>query len=388
MKKALVACLPDPSGNPRPNRVIHLLNELGYDVYSLSRKPEKNIDCLKGNFQLKSVPTTSLGRMVSRIIHYFIFIGGVFKFSQGYFEYLFSYLYNIRKYQDEIKKSNFEIIVVEDLNLLPFVFKIKGVKTKVVFDAREYYPKENDESSLFRFFIAPYRILLCKYYLPILDGFYTVSNGLAEMYSRDFKVKPEVIRSTPFFQDTPIENNPRIPYKMVHHGGASENRQLENMIEIVSQLEGKFTLDFYLTGNKVYENHLKTIAKDCPYINFCEPVPFKEIHKMLTSYDIGFCYMSTDVTNTMYSLPNKFFEYIQARLVLAINPAPDMTSIAREYNIAIISDDFSNDSMVTALRNFNKSHYLELKANIDSAANVLNWEVESQKLIQILKSLN
>ncbi len=388
MKKALVACLPDPSGNPRPNRVIHLLNELGYEVYTLSKKPKKDIACLIDTYEVKSIPSSKSQLFERRIINYAIYFGGLLRLPRRYFEILFSILYDIGKYTKQINNTNFDIVVVEDLNLLPFIFRSKSNKTKIIFDAREYYPKESDESFFFRYLIAPSRILLCKYYLSKLDAFYTVSPGLAEMYLRDFNVKPIVIRSTPFFQKKPILKETAIPFKMVHHGVASANRQLENMIEIIRKLDGKFTLDFYLTGDKIYEDYLKDLAKDCQYIKFCEPVPFKEINNMLTSYDIGFCFLSTDVTNTMYSLPNKFFEYIQARLVLAINPAPDMTTIARKYDIAIISEDFSNESMIDALRNFEKSHYLELKANIDSAANILNWEIESQKLIQLIKSLD
>jgi len=39
-KIALVACCPDPSGNPRPNRAIELLSRMGYRVVTLSSKPK------------------------------------------------------------------------------------------------------------------------------------------------------------------------------------------------------------------------------------------------------------------------------------------------------------------------------------------------------------
>ena len=43
------------------------------------------------------------------------------------------------------KLKNYSLIIVEDLQLLPTAF-FKKHKAKVVFDAREYYPLQNEES--------------------------------------------------------------------------------------------------------------------------------------------------------------------------------------------------------------------------------------------------
>ena len=43
MKKALVAALPDPSGNPRPNRAIKLLYSMGFEVHTLSPALKKKM---------------------------------------------------------------------------------------------------------------------------------------------------------------------------------------------------------------------------------------------------------------------------------------------------------------------------------------------------------
>lgn len=387
MKKALVACLPDPSGNPRPNRVIKLMHQMQFVVDSLSLEPVLQVEGLRKTYPIKPDATRGLRLKWSKFLYYAVYFGGIFKFPMLYFDLLFAWMYGLGRYRKSLRAMSYDVVVVEDLNLLPFVFSIKGKNTKVIFDAREYYPKERDESALFRKYIAPYRVLFCSYFLKKLDGFYTVSEGLAIMYEQDFGVRPEVIRSTPFFQEEPPRRSVILPLKMVHHGGASPNRQLENMIDIVRALKGKYTLDFYLTGDNNYRKYLESYAAGCEYVHFKEPVKFKDIHRMLTEYDIGFCYMSTDVTNTMYSLPNKFFEYVQARLVLAINPAPDMERIARKFDMAIISKDFTNESMIEALNKFEISTYEELREGVKKAAFELCWEEEAKKLIHIIAEI-
>jgi hypothetical protein len=388
MKKALVACLPDPSGNPRPNRVIRLLHGMNFQVDSLSLAPKSFFEGLQSTFSIKPDATEGLSLKWSKLLYYAVYLGGILKFPIWYFNIFFSFIYGLNRHRNVLRKISYDLIIVEDLNLLPFVFHIKGNNTKIIFDAREYYPKERDESSLFRKYIAPYRILFCSYFLKKLDGFYTVSEGLADMYETDFGIRPEVIRSTPVFQQEPNPKPVSFPMKMVHHGGASSNRQLENMIDIVRTLNGKYTLDFYLTGDLTYRRYLEAYAQDCSFVSFKEPVKFTDIHKMLTLYDIGFCYMSTDVTNTMYSLPNKFFEYVQARLVLAINPAPDMVKIAKNYGMAVIAEDFSNLSMINALDKLDIEEYNALKDGVKRAARDLCWEQESKKFVSLVLKID
>ena len=48
---------------------------------------------------------------------------------------------------------------------------------------------------------------------------------------------------------------------MVHHGGASANRGLSNLIEIVKRLDDLFELDLYLVGNS---RHVAEFHKQAP----------------------------------------------------------------------------------------------------------------------------
>ena len=54
--------------------------------------------------------------------------------------------------------------------------------------------------------------------------------------------------------------------------------------------------------------------------------------------------------NAEYALPNKFFDFVQARLAHAVGPAPEMARLVREYGLGVVSDDFSVESFTAALR--------------------------------------
>jgi len=53
--------------------------------------------------------------------------------------------------------------------------------------------------------------------------------------------------------------------------------------------------------------------------------------------------------NFNYALPNKFFEFIQARLALVISPNLAMAQIVQQYGCGVVSADYSPHRMAAAI---------------------------------------
>jgi hypothetical protein len=70
---------------------------------------------------------------------------------------------------------------------------------------------------------------------------------------KEFGVDAEVYRSTPLYVDHPVHPTDPERIRMVYHGAANRNRRIENLIEIVSLLDDRFSLDLILTGNLRYQ---------------------------------------------------------------------------------------------------------------------------------------
>lgn len=160
-------------------------------------------------------------------------------------------------------KEKFDLIVVQDIEMLPLAIRLKKKnKSKVLFDAREFYPREFENDLKFRIFYSKFRTKLCKIFLPLCDQVITVSPGLAEGYVRDFNIHTTVIRSVPTYIPLPVNPVNSNKIKMVYHGAANKDRKLENMIDIFKFLDQRFTLDFYLCGgDESYKNYLINKAK-------------------------------------------------------------------------------------------------------------------------------
>tara|TARA_Y100001935_G_scaffold236265_1_gene220825 strand:- start:43 stop:1209 length:1167 start_codon:yes stop_codon:yes gene_type:complete len=386
-KKSLIMCLSYPSKNGRPKRFINLLNEMKFEVDVLSYDDffdKTKIEKLFTVSQPSKLPVVILFRRIRNSI--LSLFTKIFKTSK-LISLALKVRFNLFEFSSLFRQRDYDIIIVQDLNLLPFANEIKK-SSKIIFDAREFYPLQNEESFYFNFFEKPQREYLCKNFLPKCDKVLTVSPGLVKAYRESYDVFPELIRSTPpYFKIKPSKTS-NSSIKMVHHGIANKNRNIDRMIKIVNLLDERFTLDFFLTGPKSNIDYLKKKSNFSKKINFMDPVPFDEIIPMLNKYDLGFYYLEPKGFNVTYNLPNKFFEFIQARLGLAIGPSPDMAKLVNKYDCGFISKDFSISSMVKTLLELDANKINLAKHNSSLAAEELCFEKESQKLKIMINELS
>ena len=74
-----------------------------------------------------------------------------------------------------------------------------------------------------------------------------------------------------------------------------------------------------------------------------------DIIHTINEYDIGLYLLNPSGFNNEMALPNKLFEFIHARLAVAIWPSPEMARVVKEYDLGVVSDEFSIPSMAKHL---------------------------------------
>jgi len=177
--------------------------------------------------------------------------------------------------------------------------------------------------------------------------------------------------------------------KLIHHGGAIKSRRLDLMINMMNYLDkNKYELTFMLIKNDIkYYNYLLKLSKNISNINFIEPVSFFEIIKTLNKYDIGIYILQPHNFNNKYALPNKIFEYVQARLAIAICPSIEMSKIIKQYNIGICSDNFTPKSLANAISSLSIEKIMEYKNNSHKYAKELSSDENLIKIRNIISDL-
>ena len=159
------------------------------------------------------------------------------------------------------------------------------------------------------------------------------------------------IMNTPFkskLEPSPVKAD---KIHLIHHGISARGRSIESMIELVSKyLDERFELTLMLvkTDPGYYES-LKKLANPYPRIHFVDPVPMPEIAQRINQYDIGFCMLEPDCFNHKFALPNKFFEFIQGCLGIAVWPLPEMSRIVRQEGNGIVAEEHTLSSIASCL---------------------------------------
>ncbi|MGC8815208.1 MAG: glycosyltransferase [bacterium] len=305
--------------------------------------------------------------------------------------------------KNKLRSIDFDLIISNDLLTLPaiiYLFKLKNNQKPIILDLHEYFPEEFPENKEWKFFFKNFYIYLLKKYNKELKEIklITVNESIAKLYKDNFNLNNiEIIINVPYYHNISPKINSTDKIKLVHVGGATISRKLENMILAFNHLEkdlrSNFELDFYLTANDEastkYIEYLKELANKIENVNikFLNPIPNNELVSKLSDYDIGLSYMYPSNINNLYCLPNKLFEYIQARLSILSSPNPEMAKIVKENDIGLVMEDYSPQSLAKSLKLFNKENIIKFKQNADKTAKSLNYENEAKKLINIINQL-
>ncbi len=158
------------------------------------------------------------------------------------------------------------------------------------------------------------------------------------------------------------------------------------MIEMMRFLDDRYHLDFMLMAAKQdYLDHLKELAAGDSRIRFVEPVAMQEISKVCNSYDIGVFLLPPVNFNYTHALPNKFFEFVQGRLAIAIGPSPEMARLVRQYDCGVVAEDFSPQTMARAIAEMSKEQIAHYKQQAGVAAAELCAENNEKLMLDLVE---
>lgn len=272
---------------------------------------------------------------------------------------------------------NADLVIANDLSALPVALKLaKG--RPVFYDAHEYSPGEYEEQRLWRFLFRRYNDVFCRRYLPQAASMMTVCEGIAKEYQRHYGVRPLVVQNAPVNQHL-IPSSTTKAIRLIHHGIASHVRHLEVMIDMMAYLDERFSMDLMLI--EVEENYmafLRSRAQRDPRIRFVEPVPLHKICQCINEYDIGVFLLSPVTFNYRFALPNKFFEFVQACLAVAIGPSPEMENLVKKFECGIVAESFEPKALANALTQLDMEQVKALKEASHRAAQLLCFEQSGQ----------
>jgi hypothetical protein len=370
VKKILIISMSDISRDPRVKRQVNTLNEH------------------------YMVDTLDYGGYASAHRNY-VFYEGYDKKLMKRAAYLKTHQYD--KYRNTTFRytdphTEYDLIIANDNDSLPIAFDLKS-EAKIIHDAHEFSPEQQSDDLKWKFFMQGYRKWVCKKYLNRCDKVLTVSDGVADLYKKAYGISPEVITSaSEYCELSPTKIGMRSDkIRIIHHGISNPPRKIEKLIEMMGYINSRYSLTLMLVDRAPkYTEKLKKMAWDSSNshnISFRNPVPADIIAESTNEYDIGMFIAQPSNMNLKYTLPNKFFEFVQARLMIATGPSPEMEKLIKQYDMGIVSKDFTPKTMAENLNSLSADDIYKYKLNTDTAAKVLNSTENMKRLTNIVKEL-
>lgn len=364
MKKVLIISFSAIRSDPRVMRQIRLLeSSCELTVAGFGDKPDANI-----RFVEVVKPRASLVRKAVWAL----------KLLAGAFESYYWSQYHVKAAARLLREVEPDVIIANDLSALPLALELAKGKP-VIYDAHEYSPGEYEDQMIWRLLFGRYNHAFCRKYLPRAASMLTVCQGIADEYALHYGVKPLVVHNAPANQrlsPSPVREG---AIRMIHHGVASSARHLEVMIEMMKHLDQRFTLDLMLIEVEPgYMAFLRQKAQHDARIRFVEPVPMQQICQRINEYDVGVYLLPPDNFNHRHALPNKFFEFVQARLMVAIGPSPEMASLVEKYGCGVVAESFEPQALASVLQGLSTKDVQSIKDASHRAAQELCFEQGGQ----------
>ncbi|HEY2725571.1 MAG TPA: glycosyltransferase [Parafilimonas sp.] len=374
MKKIIFTVTNDLSYDQRMRRICTSLANAGYNVLLIGRKLNNSVALKKEVFTQKR-------------LHCF--------FNTGF---LFYAEYNVRLFFYLLFLKTDAICAIDLDTILPCYFASMLRSKKRIYDAHELFTEMKEVIS--RSAVKKAWMRVEKFAVPKYKFGYTVSYSIAEEFKNRYNVLYEVIRNVPLKQSPETlsillrsqETSQSISSSkekiILYQGAVNEARGLENLVLAMHDVDT--VLHIYGDGN-MFEKIKDLIKKN----NLQHKILLKgkvvpeDLQLITQQAYIGINLVEPVGLNQLYSLANKFFDYIQACIPQVTMNFSEYKKINDVYKVAVLVNTVNEKEIASAINLLLNEDdlYKKLQHNCKTALEILNWQEEEKKLVAFYKNV-
>lgn len=275
--------------------------------------------------------------------------------------------------RDRLRPGAFDVVLANELESMPIALRARPTRG-IHLDLHEYTPLLNAEHAAWKRRIKPYHEWMCRAYGRKADSWSTVSGGLARAYLEKFGFEPRVVtNAAPFANLHPSAVSE--PVRLVHSGACLRNRQIMSMLDAVDLASRPVTFDLFLTPNDPgYLGEIRERAAGIPGVTVHDPVAYADLIRTLNEFDVGVHLLAPTNFNNLWALPNKLFDYVQARLGVLVGPSPEMAERVHEFGLGRVSSAFTPEALAAEIDALTVDEVTRFKANAHANAHGLSSE--------------
>ena len=295
-----------------------------------------------------------------------------------------------RQAQKYIQDFSPDVIHANDFDMLiPAYGAAKKCGAAVVYDSHEVYAENigiAEHTLIKKLIICAERRLVKK-----VDHMICVSNAAADYFKEKYKItRPSVITNCPMKSNLPLRQKASDAFEVVYQGLMVAGRGYEEFVQAAKLLPEGIRL--VLRGYGTLEPKLREMIaaeKLEDKVCFADPVEVSELISAASSSHVGIVVTRPVNLNFRLSISNKVFEYAAAGLPVILSDVPEHRYLNEKYHFGLILDEVSPEGIAKGIL-YLKEHPEEYKTMAQNALRMfeeLNWEQESQKLLQIYEDV-
>lgn len=293
----------------------------------------------------------------------------------------------VRSARSSLRGRRFDVIVANDLDTAGVAVKMFGGE-KVHCDLHEYWPQLHGENPRWMAHRSRLYSALLRLYVRRAASATTVSSRIAAEYRRVHRIDAAVVTNASPQRSLPVGETSR-PLRLVYSGAGDGERGLESLVEAAAGTKTGVVLDLYLvSATPQYLSGLQALIDDLGApVSMRTPLPYNELVPTLNTYDVGVYQPKPINLNHAFALPNKVFDFVQARLALVIGPAEEMARVVQEYGLGVVTEDFTTESLRRALDGLTASDVQRYKEASDRASTALSAEAQQagwERAVQVI----
>jgi glycosyltransferase involved in cell wall biosynthesis len=359
MKKVTVSVTSDLTTDQRVERVCNTLYNRGYQVWLIGR-------------QLSDSKPISRPYPVHRM---------KLIFNR---KFIFYAEFNFRLFLLLLFTKS-DILLANDIDTLPANYLASKLRRKrLVLDIHEFFPETPEVYTRNR--VKKIWLTVEKWFIHGIDAGYTVSGSIAGIYHDQYGLSLELIRNVPLNIKSPgrFGNENDVPF-ILYQGSLNLGRGIDLIIKSLVHIG---TVRFYIAGAGPEMPQLTRLVKSLNLENrvfFLGKMHPSQLKTITMQASVGISMEEPMGLSYKYSLPNKLFDYIQARVPVLVSDLPEMKSIVTSYKLGLVAHDRSPENIASLLHLLLYDRELKRiwRINLDQAAEILCWEKESLKLESI-----
>ncbi|MDX2283415.1 MAG: glycosyltransferase [Bacteroidia bacterium] len=254
---------------------------------------------------------------------------------------------------------------------------------RLVYDSHEYFTEVPE--LLHRPLTRGIWLALERLLLPRTDAAITVSAGIAQAYAQRYGRPFAVVRNVPFRRERPAAA--REPGLLLYQGALNTGRGVGLMIRALEHLP-EYRL--WIIGRGDVEAELRALAAASAArerVIFKGFVPAEQLPGLTAQASLGFSLEEELGASYRLALPNKLFDYLQARVPVLVSDLPEMRSLVETYGTGAVlpAAERTPEGLAAQIRALleDPERYARCAAACEAAAAELCWEEEQARLLAV-----